>query len=205
MKVGLTGGIGAGKTSCAKLFEFLGIPIYNADQRAKYLMVNHDELRLSISRNFGTKSYTAHGQLNRAYLAQLIFNDEKKLSLMNSLVHPIVHQDFNNWCFEKLKNSLYVIQENAIMVESSSHHLMDKLIVVSAPQVVRLKRVIKRDGSTEQQVMSRMHKQADQDLLLSKADYVIHNDGHRSIVNSVYNIHCQLLRLIPPDGISSTL
>ena len=192
LKVGLTGGIGAGKTACGLIFEALGIPIYNSDFRAKILMTENAGVVEAITTLFGPESYLKDGSLNRPHLASIIFKDKDLLNKMNSIVHPAVRDDFSNWCLNQT-DVPYIMQESALLFETGSYHFFDKVIVVYADNEIRIKRVIDRDGVTKINVLDRINKQLPQKGKIEKADYTINNSGKRSIVKQVVNIHLAIL------------
>lgn len=196
LRVGITGGIGSGKTTACKLFEKLGVPVYYADNRAKELMVDNKQLRNSIIQNFGVQSYTEDGSLNRLYLSSVVFSDEKKLELLNALVHPVVAADSESWnTILERKNFAYSLREAALLVETGSYKLLDKLIVVTAPEQERIKRVMLRDGSSEQQVKSRINAQMPDTEKLKLADFIIENTELISLAQQVKNVHERILKL----------
>ena len=170
--IGLTGGIGSGKSTVARMFEEYGIPVYYADDEAKRLMAGSPEIRSALIKTFGDESFK-DGELNRKYLADMVFNNPEKLRLINAIVHPAVRKDFENWA--KLQKTDWVIQENAILFESGMDKRFDKIISVTAPEVVRIKRVMQRDGVQEQQVLERMQNQWPETEKISRSDYVIRN------------------------------
>jgi len=141
--IGLTGGIGSGKSTVAKVFEILGIPVYYADDRAKSLMNENQELRAEITNAFGSESYLRSGQINRTYLAETVFSDPAKVSTINGLVHPAVAQDFKTWAMAQ--KSPYVLKEAALIFETGSHQKLDAVINVSSPLRIRISRVLMRD------------------------------------------------------------
>lgn len=173
--IGVTGGIGSGKTTVCKWFEAQGIPVYYADDQAKWLMQNNSELINNIKQVFGEDIYE-HNVLNRVKLANLVFNNKEKLNLLNSLVHPAVFSDFEQWK-EQHKNLLFVLKEAALMYESKSYLQTDKMIMVYAPISVRISRVCARDNTTPEAVLARIEKQLSDDEKIYKANYVIYNDG----------------------------
>ena len=188
--IGLSGGIGSGKTTVAKMFEALGIPVYYADDEAKELMQNSDVLRAKIMKLLGEKAYNNDG-LNRPYIAQIVFRDKTKLNELNALVHPIVENLFKNWV--KLQDSSYVLQENALIFENKKQSSFDAVITVTAPLQKRLERVIKRDGVTEQQVIERIENQLNDAFKIEHATFVIHNTTLDKCKDQVNQIHKQLL------------
>ena len=192
-KVGITGGIGAGKTICAHIFEILGVPIYNADQRAKQLMTQNAEVKQNIIEAFGEQSYYQNGKLNRKYLADQIFKDKRNTKKINQIVHPAVGKDLLLW-FESVKEP-YALYEAALMIESGSSNLVDKIIVVVAPLHIRLERVMERDKVALEDVIRRKSKQMSQEEMEKSADYIIINDGSRSLISEILRIHAELLVL----------
>lgn len=188
--IGLTGGIGAGKSIVAKVFEQLKIPVYNSDLAAKQLMVTDPELVSSIKGAFGEESYI-DGQLNAPYIAQIVFNDKEKLEQLNQLVHPAVGKDFKSWCEQK--SSPYVLKEAAIIYENNLDKDMDGVVVVSAPESVRIERVMKRDGVDVEAVKARMSKQMPQKDKDERADYLIINDGESSLIHQVLDVHEKII------------
>jgi dephospho-CoA kinase len=191
LKVGITGGIGSGKTTVCKIFEKLGIPVYYADERAKFLMTNSQEIIDTVKKIFGKEAYLESGELNRPHIAKLAFSNPDLLSKLNQTVHPAVHADGKSW-HETQKDVPYTLNEAALMVESGGHKRMDKLIVVVAPEDLRIERVMKRDGVDEKAVRARMDNQLPQEEKEKLADYVINNDGSESLVLQVWKIHADL-------------
>ncbi len=193
-KVGITGGIGSGKTTVCKIFETLGIPIYYADDRAKWLMVNSPALQTGIINLFGKESYDEEGQLNRAYIGGIAFKHPKKLQKLNALVHPAVFVDGENWQQEQLALQFpYTLKEAALLYESGSHKFLDKMIVVTAPEELRIERVMKRDGLDREAVQDRIARQMPVAEKVAQADYIINNDGQQLLIPQVLEIHQQLL------------
>ncbi len=170
--IGLTGGIGTGKTMVAEYFKSLGIPVYIADKEARQLMTS-DNIINALSNEFG-KEILENGILNREKLAQLVFNDSKKLQKLNSIVHPEVKKHFDNWV-EKHKNSPFVVKEAAILFESGSYKYCDTIITVTAPLETRLQRVMKRDKTDRESVLKRIENQWTDEQRIAKSNYVIHN------------------------------
>lgn len=196
IKVGITGGIGSGKTTICKVFQSLGIPIYQADDAAKWLMQNNAELITAIKQAFGEEVYKEQNQLNRQQLAAIVFNNADALKKLNSLVHPAVHQHSETWMKEQAANKVpYTLKEAALIFESGSYKLLDKVITVFAPQHIRLQRVVKRDKSTPEQVLARMEKQMSEIEKINLADYIIINDGEEMLLPQIYSIHQALSQL----------
>lgn len=194
IKVGLTGGIGVGKTVCADIFSLLGVPIYNSDNEAKLIMVQDEDVKYAIKDIFGSKSYNGDGTLNRGHLASLIFSDKLLLAKMNDIVHPAVREHFRKWV-KKNQQQKYIIQESALIFETGSYKSFDKIILVHAAEEVRIERVIKRDKSSEEEVLARMKKQLPQEEKLEFADYVIINDNKRPLIKQIMNIHIDLMNI----------
>ena len=193
LKIGITGGIGSGKSTISKIFELLGIPVYYADDRAKDIMVRDAELIAQIKTHFGNDIYDPNGALNRKLLGSIVFNDKEKLSLLNSLVHPATIRDADRWALEQ--QSPYVLKEAALLFESESFHHLDKIIGVYAPQVLRIQRVMKRDNVTREEVLARMHKQIDEAIKMKLSDYVVYNDEQHMVIPQVLVLHEQFLAL----------
>lgn len=194
IKVGLTGGIGVGKTVCADIFSLLGVPIYNSDIEAKLIMINDEAVRDAIKEIFGAKSYHEDGSLNRGHLASLIFHDKLLMAKMNGIVHPAVREHFRKWC-DINQDHKYIIQESALIFETGSYKTFDKVILVHAEEEIRIHRVMKRDNTTEEEVMARIRKQLPQEEKLEFADYVIINNNKRPLIKQIMNIHIDLMSI----------
>ena len=192
LKVGITGGIGSGKSTVAHIFETLGIPVYYADDAAKRLMNKDEGLRLQVQQLFGDAAYT-NGQLNRAYLSAQVFNNPDKLAMLNSLVHPATIADAARWMQQQ--TAPYAIKEAALIFESGAQENLDKVIGVFAPKAVRIKRVMNRDGITREEVMARMNKQINETIKMRLCDYVITNDEQQLLIPQVLAVHKTLLEL----------
>jgi dephospho-CoA kinase len=186
LKIGLTGGIGSGKTTVAKVFETLGIPVYYADDAAKRLMNTDPDLRESIIRHFGKESFTADG-LDRKFLASVVFSNKEKLELLNSLTHPITIRDSQVW-MEK-QHAPYVIREAALLFESGAAENLDHVIGVYAPQHIRIKRVMDRDGITVNDVMKRISRQIDEEMKMKLCDFIITNNDQKLVIPQVLALH----------------
>ncbi|NRB48345.1 MAG: dephospho-CoA kinase [Saprospiraceae bacterium] len=196
LRLGITGGIGSGKTTVCKIFETLDIPIYYADDRAKWLMVKSPSLQTGIIQLFGDKAYAADGSLNRAHIGGIAFKDPAKLQKLNALVHPAVFVDGENWQQEQLALGVpYTLKEAALIYETGSYKMLDKVIVVTAPEEIRIQRVMKRDKLTAEEVKERIARQMPESEKVEKADYVIQNDGQHSLIKQVLQIHQAILEL----------
>ena len=192
-KLGITGGIGSGKTSVCKVFNVLGIPFFSADPEASEIMDNDKSIIRGINSITGKELYT-NGTLNRKELATLIFNDNSLLKRVNSLVHPVVLDHFRKW--ELQQDAPYVILEAAILFESGASKLVDRIATVVAPVEERVERVIRRNNISRELVMERMHNQMDDDSRIKLSDYVIHNSENEMIIPAVLKIHEELLKII---------
>lgn len=192
IRLGLTGGIGSGKTTVAKIFESFGVPVYYADDEAKRLM-NESEIQTAIIAEFGDETYI-NGRLNRAHLAGLVFGNEVRLQALNAIVHPVVGKDYETWCAGQ--KSDIILKEAAILIESGAVKTVDKVVVVSAAEQTRIKRVMLRDGVSEEQVKSRMKHQLTEEERLSYADFVVYNDGEQLLNPQVQEILNDLRNLV---------
>ncbi len=193
--VGITGGIGSGKSTVAKIFSILGIPIYYADDRAKWLMQNDSSLVQKIKAAFGSESYQPDGSLNRVYLANHVFGDAEKLAEINGLVHPAVGHDFSDWADNQ--QTPYVLKEAALLFETGSYQDLFLTINVSAPLMLRMTRVLLRDAHrTEDQVNAIINKQLPDEDKNKLADFVIKNGDNKLIIPQVIEIHKKILDLI---------
>ncbi|WP_333862402.1 dephospho-CoA kinase [Sphingobacterium sp.] len=191
MKIGITGGIGSGKTFICQLFKALAVPVYNADDEAKKLMNTDLRIRESLIAAFGEATYK-DGMLDRAFLAQQIFSDKEKLELVNGIVHPIVIQAAKDWAEQQ--KARYSLKEAALLFESGSYKDLDYTILVTAPLSVRVQRVMERDGVTEEQVMERISKQLTDDEKIKMADFIIINDGITPLLPQVWTLHQKFLK-----------
>jgi dephospho-CoA kinase len=191
-RVGLTGGLGSGKSTVASVFEVLGIPVYYADAAAKRLMNEDPALKEEITKHFGKNAYS-NGVLNRQYLASMVFDNKKKLELLNSLVHPVTIRDSEHWMKEQ--HTPYAIKEAALIFESGSQSELDHIIGVQAPLPLRIRRAINRDHITKEQVLARINKQMDQDMKMELCDSVIINDEEQFVIPQVLAVHEKLLKL----------
>jgi dephospho-CoA kinase len=190
LKVGITGGIGSGKTTVARVFEVLGIPVYYADKETRRLMDADPEIRKQIISAFGQESYTAEG-LNRKYIAQIVFNQPKQLERLNSITHPVSIQDAAEWSARQ--SSPYTLKEAALIFESGSASQLDFVIGVYAPEPLRIKRVMDRDGLSAPEVKARIARQIDETIKMKLCDAVIRNDDQEMVIPQVLDLHQLLL------------
>lgn len=193
LKVGLTGGIGSGKSLICKVFEIFGVPVYYADAEAGRLMESDPVIRNKIIRKFGREMYTGN-QLNRKKLASLIFHDKNSLNYLNSIVHPVVRRDFDMWSKE-IKNCKYLIEEAAILIETGAYKNFDFVLTVSAPEDLRISRVMERDQVSREKVLERMQNQLSEEERNKRADAVIVNDDTKLVIPQVLQIHQRLIRM----------
>jgi dephospho-CoA kinase len=191
LQIGITGGIGSGKSLICRIFATLGIPVYDADSHAKALMTTDGILVSQIKKEFGDLSYHADGTLNRNYLGAHVFDDENKLEALNKLVHPRVGVDYERWV-DQHRDAPYVLKEAALLFESGSHRLLDKIVVVSAPESLRQKRVLQRDAHrTVEQFKAIVEKQLPEEEKLNQADYIIVNDDTVLVIPQVLKLHAR--------------
>ena len=191
MKVGLTGGIGSGKTTVAGMFSDLGIPVYDSDREAKSLMVHSPELKAAILALFGDKAYNGQ-ELNRRYISDQVFKDGALLEKLNQLVHPAVRRHFKKWMKEQ--TAPYVVQEAAILFENGAYKEYDAMVLVWAPLEARIQRITARDGASRQDILDRMRHQMDDSEKSALADYIIENINLEHTALQVAEIHEELLQ-----------
>lgn len=190
LKVGITGGIGSGKSTVCRMFKLLGAPVFEADVVAKQLLQTHPKIRKGLIHLFGEGIYLDNGSVDRKKLADIIFNDDVQLAKMNELVHPVVRSEFHEWV--KQQNTPYVIHEAAILFESGFYKLMDFTILVSAPEEERIQRVVKRDGVSEQKVRERLVKQWTDAEKRKLADVEIINDNNNPVLPEIIQMDKKL-------------
>ena len=200
IKVGITGGIGSGKSTVAKIFAVLGIPVYYADDVARHLMNEHPLIRQQIIEHFGEESYSDN-KLNRSFLAKQVFNNEKKLALLNSIVHPVTIGDGVEWM--RKQTTAYAIKEAALIFESGSQRDLDFVIGVFAPVHLRIKRVMLRDGIKREDVQKRMLNQINEEIKMKLCDYVVINDEQQLIVPQVLSLHEKLMQMESPISLTT--
>lgn len=188
-KVGITGNIGSGKSYVCKMFEKLGIPVFYSDDETKKLYLIPSVKELIVNR-FGEEVYFEDGTLNRKLLSYHLFKNEEAMKFIESVLYPALNQHFDEWCGQQ--TSPYVLYESAILFEKNYGKYFDKIIFVSAPEDTRLQRVMKRDDCTEENVRSRMRLQMSEETKISKADFVIYNDGDKALEPQVETINKQL-------------
>lgn len=192
LKVGITGGIGTGKSFVSKIFKTMGIPFYNADLEAKLIMVKDNNIRSALVKAFGPETYFEDGSLNRVYLSKQVFDNSQRLEMLNNIVHPAVIRAGVDW--SNAQNGPYSLKEAALLYESGSYKKLDYTILVTAPEELRIARVMKRDKVSREEVLNRIQKQMPEEEKLKFADFVIHNDEQQPLLPQIINIHHTLLK-----------
>ncbi len=191
-KVGITGGIGTGKSTVCRIFSLLGVPVYDADTRAKWLTENDPEIRKSLIAKFGNEVF-ATGILNRAFLASVAFKDASSTAFLNSIIHPAVGEDFMRWTLDQAE-AAYVIKEAALLYEAGTDKEMDAMIVVTTPLELRIKRILTRDTHrTETQVLDIMKRQWADEKKIALADFILFNDEEQLLIPQVLRLHEQFI------------
>ncbi len=191
MKVGLTGNIGSGKSTAARIFSALGIPVFYADQQAKQLYQDPEVIR-EVKRLFGDVT-DADGKVVFQHLAKIVFSDPEKLRQLNALIHPRVREKYYSW-LKLHKEQPYTIQEAAIMVKSGLYKQMDAVVVITAPENQRIQRILGRDDATEEEVRKRMKQQLPEEKLVEIADFVVKNDEQTLLIPQILDIHKILIK-----------
>ncbi|NLJ43386.1 MAG: dephospho-CoA kinase [Bacteroidales bacterium] len=192
LKLGITGGIGSGKTTVCKVFSVLGIPVFSADEEAKRILDNEREIQKKISEAAGKDLYIS-GSLDRKELARLIFNDRDLLEKVNGIIHPAVFEYFGDWV--QMQDSPYVIMEAAILFESGAARMMDKIVTVVTPVEERIERLLRGNKFTREQITERIRNQIDDGERISQSDFVIFNSENDMIIPAVLGVHNEMLRL----------
>ena len=188
--IGLTGGIGSGKTTVARIFSMLNVPVYNSDEAGRKITNKDPLVKSSIKEQFGADMFDNQDNLNREKLSAIVFNDSSALSKLNAIIHPAVAQDFKMWCAKQ--SNPFAIKETAILFEHGLDKQLDGVIVVEAPDELRIKRVMHRNGITEDAVRQRIQQQLPQDELISRADWVIHNNEEQLLIPQVLEIYSRI-------------
>jgi dephospho-CoA kinase len=194
LKIGITGGIGTGKTTVCEIFELLGIPVFYADSVGKQLMTANADVKQKVKNLFGDEAYLPDETVNRKHIAGIVFNDQNKLNLLNNIIHPAVKEAFNIWCSNQI--SAYVIKEAAIMFESNSYQDNDFNILISSPLNIRIDRVMKRDFTSRENVLARMAKQMPEEEKEKLADFIITNDEKTFLIEQVLALDKKFSNLI---------
>jgi len=187
LKIGITGGIGSGKSTICRIFEVLGVPVFDADSVAKSIMHTNRTVVTEIKKLFGEEAYDEFGHLNRGYIASLVFHNAKQLNALNAIVHPATIQAFDAWALEQ--KTPYVLKEAALLYESNAYKKVDYSVLVVSPEVLRIARVMKRDNYSADQVKARILKQMPDKEKKKLADHVIVNDGKHALIPQVLDLH----------------
>lgn len=194
LKIGITGGIGSGKSTVCRIFETLGVPVFYADVVAKQVMVSDPVLTEGIRSTFGSESYDETGTLNTKHIAHIVFHDAAELAKLNALVHPATFRAFEAWLTGIPAKTPYILKEAALLFESGSYQMCDQSVLVTAPSAMKLQRVVARDGVTEEQVLARMDKQMSDEQKAAMADFMVTNDESHSLIIQVLDLHHQFLK-----------
>jgi dephospho-CoA kinase len=193
LKIAITGNIGSGKTIIANIFSVLGIPVYNADKQSKkFLYYNH--IKSEIKHYFGNTVFDKSNEIDKKALANIVFNDKKTLNILNSIIHPAIKSDFNKW-IEKYNDKKYIIHEAAILFESGFYKNFDKIITVTAPQNICIKRVMIRDSILKNEILQRIKNQLPEQEKIKMSDFVIYNDEKQLLIPQVLYIHKKILEM----------
>ena len=192
IKVGITGGIGSGKTMVCKVFELLGISVYYSDEESKKLLDNDIKVKDQIIKTFGNTIINEVGNIDRKKLSAAVFGDKEKLTLLNSIVHPAVANHFEGWA-KMHSDDKYILKEAAILFESGANKLVDKVITVTAPHLLKIQRAIHRDNITEEQVVVRMKNQWSDEEKIKLSQFVIYNDEENLIIPQIIKVHEMLI------------
>ncbi|MFN8301266.1 MAG: dephospho-CoA kinase [Saprospiraceae bacterium] len=195
LRVGITGGIGSGKSTVCAIFKTLGIPVYSADDWAKWLIQHDSALREGIIALLGPEAYNPDGTYNRPWVGQIVFANPEKLASLNALVHPAVERHSRDWHLRQIEQGApYTLREAALLIESGAYRFLDALIVVTAPENIRIQRVMSRDKVTGEAVQARIRQQMPESEKCGYADYLIDNDGKKALIPQVLAIHHALLQ-----------
>ncbi len=193
IRVGITGGIGTGKSTVCKIFASMGIPVLDADSLAKNIAEIDQNVKQQILEVFGAESYDDQDKYNRKFIASIVFNDAEKLKILNNIIHPAVIDYSNNWAEQHLDKK-YVVKEAALMFESGSYKYNDINIVVNAPKELRIQRILSRDNSSIEDIIRRIESQMSDEERNSMADKIIVNDEHNSLIAQVYSLHQEFVK-----------
>ncbi len=194
LKIGITGGIGSGKTTVCRVFELLGIPIFYADTVAKLIMNTDPVLKEEILKTFGEKSYLMDGELNRSYISSIVFKNEFELNKLNALVHPAVFRAFDKWLGIHY-DAPYIIKEAALLFETKSYTMCDLSVLVVSPEALRVQRVIARDAISQDEIALRMKRQLSDEQKMKLADHILFNDESRLLIPQILELDQQFLNI----------
>ncbi len=193
INVGITGGIGSGKSTVCKIFETLGVPVYYSDYEARVLSDTHPDIVAGVKKLFGDDIYVS-GKMDRKSVGEIVFKDKEKLEALNKIIHPVVASHFESWK-NRHNHYPYILKEAAILFESGAYKQVDKIITVSAPKELRISRVVKRDGISREEVLTRISNQMEDEEKIKKSDYVIKCNDIDLVIPQVVRIHQELLGL----------
>ena len=191
LKLGITGGIGSGKTTVCRLFELLGIPVYYADEESKKLLDADKQVKEQVVKVFGDSILNDAGIIDRKKLAEIVFNNKEQLEKLNTILHPAVGLHFENW--QKKQTSPYILKEAAILFESGAFKQVDKVLTIITPLELKIQRTIKRDGISREEVINRMQHQMNDEEKVKRSDFVIKNDEQELLIPQVLDLHNQLV------------
>jgi dephospho-CoA kinase len=194
LKVGITGGIGCGKTTVCKVFELLDVPVYYADDEAKKILDSNEDVKKDILKTFGNDVLTDTGIVDKKKLASLVFNNQEQLEKLNSIIHPAVREHFVNW-IKNNSSQKYILKEAAILFESGAYKLVDKVIAVIAPIELKINRAMQRDKISREQVLQRMSNQSKDRDIIKRSQFLIQNDEQQLLIPQIISVHNQLLEL----------
>ena len=194
LKIGITGGIGSGKTTVCRVFELLGIPIFYADTVAKLIMNTDPVLKEEILKTFGQKSYSMDGELNRSYISSIVFKNESELNKLNALVHPAVFRAFDKWLAIH-HDAPYIIKEAALLFETKSYTMCHLSVLVVSPEASRVRRVIARDGISQDEIVLRMKRQFSDEQKMKLADHILFNDESQLLIPQILELDQQFITI----------
>lgn len=192
LKVGITGGIGSGKTTVSKIFNVIGIPVFYADEEAKKIIATNTAIKQQLIQEFGTEVFVKD-KLNKTYLANLVFNNTYQLEKLNAITHPVVIAE--GWKWAAKQTTSYIVKEAALIFESGSAEGLDFIIGVYTPKHLRIKRVMERDKITREEVLNRMNKQIDEEMKMKLCDFVVYNNEENLLITQVLHLHNQFLKM----------
>ncbi|MCX6350659.1 MAG: dephospho-CoA kinase, partial [Bacteroidetes bacterium] len=195
LKIGITGGIGSGKTTVAKIFSLLGVPIYNADNRSKFLLQNNAVVVAKVKAIFGEDAYQKDCTPNRPYLASQVFNNKEKLKNLEAILHPAVQLDFYNWVNKIDPSTPFILKEAALLFEANAYKDLDKIILIIAPLEKRISRIMKRDNVSREEVMARINNQWTDEEKAKLSHFIIHDDEKDLLTKKVLQLHREITKL----------
>ncbi|MBK7523511.1 MAG: dephospho-CoA kinase [Saprospiraceae bacterium] len=194
MKIGITGGMGSGKTTVCSIFESMGVPVYYADVMAKKILISNKEVKMKIKNLLGEKAYYKNGRPDRTFIASKVFTDKRLLESLNAIVHPAVHHDFENFYIAHKDKAPYILNEAALLVENGSFKRFEKLIVVTCPEKIRIQRIQKRDKTTIEVIQKRLQNQLPEEEKIKHADFIVNNSGEKALIPQIWEIHQKLIK-----------